>query len=182
MSLGSWERHEEASAPTARVLPTTELASVEVCSRPDSAASLDASPPRGLPAWSGDPSPGKKTSPHGDKLRGGGPRDAGGVLVMNIARPGQAQPWRTCRREKTAERRDLRIRSDRRRDRASASHQHRDSPTATKTNRSPTIQGDCHTSSLFIPCTPRRGKKEFVRNWRMGVACSLHACLYSPIS
>ena len=130
------EWHEEASASTARVLPTTELASVEVCSRPDNAAPLDASPPRGLPAWSGDPSPGKQTSPHGDKLRGGGTRE-GGVLVMSIARRGQAPSWRTCRREKTAERPDARMRSDRRRDRASASHHHRDSPTATKTNRSP---------------------------------------------
>ena len=48
------QRHEEASASTARVLPTTELASVQVCSRPDNAAPLSASPPRGLPASSGD--------------------------------------------------------------------------------------------------------------------------------
>ena len=54
---------------------------------------------------------------------------------MSIARPGQARSWRTCRRRKTAERRDVRTGPGRRRDRASASHQ--DSPTATKTNRSP---------------------------------------------
>ena len=47
-----------------------------------------------LPAYSGVPSPGKETSPHGAKLRGGGTRGAGGVLVMGIARPGQARSWR----------------------------------------------------------------------------------------
>ena len=50
---------------------------------------------------------------------------------MSIARPGQARSWRTCRRRKTTERRDVRTGPGRRRDRASASHQHRDSPTAT---------------------------------------------------
>ena len=108
MLPGLREWHEEASASTARVVPTTELASLVAA------------------------------------------RGAGGVLVMNIARRGQARSWRTCRRAKTAERRDVRTGSDRRRDRACASHQHRDSPTATKTNRSP----------LTVACPMGRGGHE----------------------
>ena len=60
-----------------------------------------------LPAYSGVPSPGKETPPHAGKLRGGGTRGAGSVLVMNIARRGQARSWRTCRRPKTAVRRAI---------------------------------------------------------------------------
>ena len=130
-----------------------------------------------LPAYSGVPSPGKETSPHGGKLRGGGTRGAGGVLVMNIARPGQARSWRTCRRRKTAKRRDVRTGSDRRRDRASASHPHRDSPTATKTNRSPLTLSSGAPVLTASPAATGYEVPYFFFSFAMPFSSSIHSSL-----
>ena len=52
---------------------------------------LPTSPPRGLSTWSGVS---REHRPTEARLRGGVRRAFGHVLVMNIARRGQASPWR----------------------------------------------------------------------------------------
>jgi hypothetical protein len=74
--------------------PTTELASVEECSQPECGIGHPLATMRLVRVERCFPSVFPGTSLHGGELRGGVATSLGGVLVANIARRGQAPPWR----------------------------------------------------------------------------------------
>ena len=74
--------------------PTTELASVEECSQPERSVGWHFATMRLVRVERCFQRVFKGTSLHGGKLRGGVRTSLGSVLVMNIARQGQALPWR----------------------------------------------------------------------------------------
>jgi len=75
-------------------LPTTELASVEECSQPECRIGRPLATMRLVRVERCFQSVFTGTSLHGGELRGGVAASLGGVLVANIARRGQAPPWR----------------------------------------------------------------------------------------
>ena len=75
-------------------LPTTELASVEECSQPECGIGRPLATMRLVRVERCFQSVFTGTSLHGGELRGGVATSLGGVLVANIARRGQAPPWR----------------------------------------------------------------------------------------
>ncbi len=74
--------------------PTTELASVEECSQPECGTGRPLATMRLVRVERCFQSVFPGTSLHGGELRGGVATSLGGVLVANIARRGQAPPWR----------------------------------------------------------------------------------------
>ena len=74
--------------------PTAELVSVEECSQPESSIRLRFATMRLVRVERCFQSVFKGTSLHGGELRGGVVASLGRILVMNIARRGQAPPWR----------------------------------------------------------------------------------------